>query len=144
MTWLGLGLGSGSHGSGSGERAAQVDLAVGAAGEEGVAVDVQAAHDALVPDEHVRLLHRVEVPHADLAVLAAAVDGVVRHGEAVDLRARVEGEDELHQLEVPHLDRHVLGGGGEDVLVRDERADPRRVRLEGGGVGVRVEVPHLG
>ena len=61
----------------------------------------------------------------DLAVLAAAVDGVVRHGEAVDLRARVEGEDELHQLEVPHLDRHVLGGGGEDVLVR---------------VGVRVRV----
>ena len=80
----------------------------------------------------------------DLAVLAAAVDGVVRHGEAVDLRARVEGEDELHQLEVPHLDRHVLGGGGEDVLVRDEGADPRRVRLEGGGVGVGVEVPHLG
>ena len=80
----------------------------------------------------------------DLAVLAAAVDCVIRHGEAVDLRARVEGEDELHQLEVPHLDRHVLGGGGEDVLVRDEGADPRRVRLEGGGVGVRVEVPHLG
>ena len=80
-------------------------------------MDVQAAHDALVPDEHVRLLHRVEIPHADLAVLAAAVDGVVRHGEAVDLRARVEGEDELHQLEVPHLDRDVLGGGGEDVRV---------------------------
>ena len=53
----------------------------------------------------------------DRAVLAAAVDGVVRHGEAVDLRARVEGEDELHQLEVPHLDRDVLGGGGEDVRV---------------------------
>ena len=120
-------------------------------------------------DEHVRLLHGVEVPHTDLAVLASSIDGVVSHREAidllrvglgvgvrhrlvllakarqwtsepnsipdptpnpspnrgsgppsltlslplpltlalieaVDLRAGIEGEDELHQLEVPHLD----------------------------------------
>ena len=78
----------------------------------------------------------------DLAVLAAAVDSVVGHGEAVDLvrgrakvraragvgrsgvghgeavdlRAGVEGEDELHQLQVPHLYRvglyHIGRGRG--------------------------------
>ena len=46
-------------------------------------------------------------------------------------------------LLLAHLDGDVLRGGGEDLLVGDEGADPRGVRLEGVGVGVGVEVPHL-
>ena len=92
---------------------------------------------------------------------------VVGQGQAADLGAGVESEDELHKLEVPHLhmhvhmhmpaytcshmhmcvhahlDSHVLGGGGEHVLVRGQGPDPAGVRLESVRVRVRVEVPDL-
>mmetsp|Transcript_24136 Transcript_24136/g.48266 ORF Transcript_24136/g.48266 Transcript_24136/m.48266 type:complete len:317 (+) Transcript_24136:208-1158(+) len=120
-----------------------LELRVGAAGVEGRVPDGEASDDALVSDEHVRLLHRVEVPHPYLVVEAAAVDGVVGHGEGVDLRARGECEDALHVLEIPYLDGVVLGGGGEHILLRGEGADPRGVRLERLCLRDQFEVPHL-
>ena len=68
-----------------GATASHLDLAIGGAREEGVGMDVEAAHHALMPDEHERLLHRIEVPHANLAILATSVDRVITHRQAIDL-----------------------------------------------------------
>ena len=66
---------------------------------------------------------------ACLVVEAAAVDGIVGHGEGVDLRSRGEGEDALHRLQIPQLPYQASG--------------PRAGEREEGGEGL-VSGPRAG
>ena len=68
-----------------------------------MASDEERAHEPVVPDEDVTLLHRVQVPHADLVVLAAAVHGRVGHGQAVDLRVTSYKVTKLQSYKVTKL-----------------------------------------